>query len=805
MFAPVVDHVSSSVETEPFETDEFAATPPSPPIGHTTAKMSVRPHAPMPSLSEAEVERLLALPTPPPSPLISLSPPSAEERLARCLSAPAHLSPPLPASLFIPPAVDRKEDIPKVELPPRTRLCFTAPTSRYEVGESLTAAARPTGGHRAAYGFFGTLDAETKRQRAEEVGYGIRDVWVDPMKAVKEVAPTTFEEVNARVIELAEVHEEDTHDIYAMIEDAQDRQTRLSQTVDVLIEDRESHQETGQLSAALGQIQALQARDPTHADDPEGNNMPPKRTSATARAASAAAPMTATAVDQLIEARVSMTLDNHENILNSINGHEDGSHNSYTGIIGTNSHMKTVTQVAYVMDWKTLKKMMTYKYCSRGEIKMLEIEIWNLKVKGTDVAGYTLRFQELALMCGRMFREESDEVEKYVGGLPDIIQGNSLMLGTIRGINNKTRDITPGELKLLGLVKRGSTQDHFPCVQNATITTKGPCAPICNKCKKIGHLARDCRSSGPNGNNNNHRNFETTQNASTCYECEVQGHFKRDCPKLKNKTMVIKVEMAMPQRKCTCFDVIIVMDWLSKYHAVIVSAEKIVRIPWRNETLIVHGDGSNQGNKTRLNIISCTKTQKYLLKGHHVFLAHVTTKETEDKSEEKQLEDVPIVRDFPETEVQKPKNFKNEDVGGMTRKDLPKEKLEPRAMEPYAYMEGVGYPVMDMKKLYWWPNMKVDITTYVSKCLTCAKVKAKHQRPLRLLVQPEIPQWKWDNITMDFVRKLPKSSQGGVMSSHGNVKTNFKRNICISSLNPYLRQVLQLEPWGKGSSNGRRL
>ncbi|GKA31349.1 putative reverse transcriptase domain-containing protein [Tanacetum coccineum] len=96
------------------------------------------------------------------------------------------------------------------------------------------------------------------------------------------------------------------------------------------------------------------------------------------------------------------------------------------------------------------------------------------------------------------------------------------------------------------------------------------------------------------------------------------------------------------------FDVIIGMDWLSMYHAIIAYAEKIVRIPWGSETLIVHGDGSNQGNETRLNIISCTKTQKYLLKGHHVFLAHVTTKETKDKSGEKRLEDVPIVRDFPE-------------------------------------------------------------------------------------------------------------------------------------------------------------
>ncbi|GKA88781.1 reverse transcriptase domain-containing protein [Tanacetum coccineum] len=96
------------------------------------------------------------------------------------------------------------------------------------------------------------------------------------------------------------------------------------------------------------------------------------------------------------------------------------------------------------------------------------------------------------------------------------------------------------------------------------------------------------------------------------------------------------------------FDAIIGMDWLAKYQAVIVCAEKIVRIPWRNETLIIHSDGSNQGNVTRLNIISCTKMQKYMEKGFPIFLAHVTAKEVEDKSEKKRLEDVPIVQDFPE-------------------------------------------------------------------------------------------------------------------------------------------------------------
>ncbi|GKD53608.1 putative reverse transcriptase domain-containing protein [Tanacetum coccineum] len=96
------------------------------------------------------------------------------------------------------------------------------------------------------------------------------------------------------------------------------------------------------------------------------------------------------------------------------------------------------------------------------------------------------------------------------------------------------------------------------------------------------------------------------------------------------------------------FDVIIGMDWLTKYHGVIICDEKIVRVPFGKEMLIFQGDGSNPRKESRLNIISCSKAQEYLSKGCDVFLAHITTKEAKDKSEEKQLEDVPIVRDFPE-------------------------------------------------------------------------------------------------------------------------------------------------------------
>ncbi|GJX41267.1 putative reverse transcriptase domain-containing protein [Tanacetum coccineum] len=329
--------------------------------------------------------------------------------------------------------------------------------------------------------------------------------------------------------------------------------------------------------------------------------------------------------------------------------------------------------------WSLLQETLNTPY----EIKKLEIETWNLKVKGTDVVSYTQHFQELALMCGRMFPEESDEVEKaYIA--------------------------RPGEKK-----KNGGS---LPLCTMCNYHHNGQCAPKCNNCKK---------------------------KVVTCYECGIQGDYKKDCPKLKNKNhgnqsgngeareraYALREHKANPDsnvvtgtfllnnryasilfdtsadrsfvstafsslidiipttldhsydikladekiigvntliRGCTLnflnhpfnidlipvelksFDVIIGRDWLSKYHPVIVYDEKLVRVPFGNETLIIHGDGSNNGIEYRLNIISCTKTHKYLLKGCRVFLAHITKRKDEDKSREKRLEDVPVVRDFPE-------------------------------------------------------------------------------------------------------------------------------------------------------------
>ena len=78
----------------------------------------------------------------------------------------------------------------------------------------------------------------------------------------------------------------------------------------------------------------------------------------------------------------------------------------------------------------------------------------------------------------------------------------------------------------------------------------------------------------------------------------------------------------------------------------------------------------------------------------------------------------------------------------------------------YSVHPGSDKMYLDLKKQYWWPNMKAEIATFVGKCMTCAKVKVEYQKPSGLLQQPEIPEWKWEMITMDFITKLPKTPSG---------------------------------------------
>ncbi|GJS08091.1 hypothetical protein Tco_0364887 [Tanacetum coccineum] len=213
-------------EDEDEEEEEHPAPANSvPPVHRMTARISIRDEPSISLPPREEVERLLALTTPPPSPLTPLSSP-----------LPHIPSPPFPAS---PPASPirplgyRAAMIRLRAETPSTSHPLPLPTSSpplqlLSIGESSAAAAtRPIGGRRADYGFVGTMDTEIRRRRAEEVGYGIRDVWIDPREAVEE--------------------EQDTQDIYAVIGDTQDRQTQIYQSVETLFDDGQYHYKTARL------------------------------------------------------------------------------------------------------------------------------------------------------------------------------------------------------------------------------------------------------------------------------------------------------------------------------------------------------------------------------------------------------------------------------------------------------------------------------------------------------------------------------------------------------------------------------
>ncbi|GJQ98257.1 putative reverse transcriptase domain-containing protein [Tanacetum coccineum] len=182
---------------------------------------------------------------------------------------------------------------------------------------------------------------------------------------------------------------------------------------------------------------------------------------------------------------------------------------------------------------------MSDKYCPRGEIKKLEAELWNLKVKGTDMIGYNQHFQELALLCVRMFPEESDKIERYVGGLPDMIHGS--VVASKPKTMQEAIEIATGlmDKKICTFAERQRSGEKKPYGGSKPLCSKcnyhhdGQCDPKCHKCNRVGHPARDCRSTTNANAANNQRGIGAGQKP-TCYECRAQGHFKRDCPKLKN-------------------------------------------------------------------------------------------------------------------------------------------------------------------------------------------------------------------------------------------------------------------------------
>nr|GEV28304.1 reverse transcriptase domain-containing protein [Tanacetum cinerariifolium] len=311
-----------------------------------------------------------------------------------------------------------------------------------------------------------------------------------------------------------------------------------------------------------------------------------------------------------------------------------------------NSHKRTIgVEAAYAMKWVGLMKLITEVYCPWNEIQKMETELWNLTVKGNDLTAYTQRFQELILLCIRMVLEEEDRVDRSAenkrriesnpmdnrGQQPPFKRQNTSGQNVARAYTTGNNDRRGKDYPKLRNQNRGNQTRNR--VGNKTGNQTGG-----NKATATAYAI------GGGGTNP-----DSNVVMDTSYVVELaDGRVYKTNVVLRGCTLGLLGhpfdEYLMPV-ELGSFDVIIGMDWLAKYYALIVCSEKVVRIPYGDEVLIIRGDNFDGGSK--LNIISCTRTQKYIQKGCQVYLAQVTSKKAKDKLEEKRLEDVPIVPEFP--------------------------------------------------------------------------------------------------------------------------------------------------------------
>nr|GEY68755.1 putative reverse transcriptase domain-containing protein [Tanacetum cinerariifolium] len=480
-----------------------------------------------------------------------------------------------------------------------------------------------------------------------------------------------------------------------------------------------------------------------------------------------------------------------------------------------------------------------------------------MNYEGNDLTAYTQRFQELILLCTRMVPDEEDIVDRFIRGLPDNIKGNVIAANPTRlqdaiRIANQLMD-----KKLQGYAARNAenkrrmesnprdNREQQPSFKRQNTTgnktrNKTGGNEVIEKAYAIGGGGINPDSNIVMGTfllNNCYASMLFDSGADRCFVSTTFSALLDVAPSTLDTSYAVELPDERTSKsnivlrgwtlgllghpfnidlmtvELGSFDVIIGMDWLAKYHALIVCDEKVVRIPYGDEVLIIQGDNCDDGSK--LNIISCTKTQKYIQKGCQVckpyldrfmivFIDDILIYSKNRKEHEghlklilKLLKEEELYAKFAKCEFWLSKMQKEKVIAYASRQlkvheknytthDLElgkvnvvvdalsrKEKSKPLRVRALVMNIGLNLPKQILnaqsearkeenfinEDLHGMIN-KLEPRADETKCLTCAKFKTEYQKPSRLLVQPEIPQWKWENITMYFVTKFPKTVAG---------------------------------------------
>ncbi|GJZ56522.1 putative reverse transcriptase domain-containing protein [Tanacetum coccineum] len=386
---------------------------------------------------------------------------------------------------------------------------------------------------------------------------------------------------------------------------------------------------------------------------------------------------------------------------------------------------------------------------------------------------------------------------------------------TTKELSTTTTTVTPTPTTATIITNHNRTEDRKP---------SGPCTVKCNNCNKVGHLTKNCINKGPaigsnllpvtvtyhacgeKGHYVNQCRKTTTNNAQGRAYMLRDRNAHQDPNVVTDFSKIAKslTELTQKNKKYIWGEDQEIAFQLLKQK---LCEAPILALPEGNDDFVVYCDASHQGlgavlmqrekviayasrqlkpneeNYTTHDlelgaVVFALKIWRHYLYGtkctvftDHKSLQHILDQKELNMRQRRWLE---LLADY-DCKIRYHPGKANVVADALSRNKLKHSKkktsrlktyeewtnhLKYVLMEPDVSRIEVGYHSLDLKKLYWWPNMKAIIVEYVGKCLTCSRVKAECQKPSGLLVQPEIPMWKWERITMDFITKLPKTSNG---------------------------------------------